>query len=255
MRFLSFNVNGIRASKERLTACLRSEIPDVLCLQEIKTQSMADLEFLRSQYPHISISVAKKKGYSGVAILSKEEPIHVSTAFEGSEGEYPFLEEGRILTAEFPHWFLICTYAPNSKAKLERIEERLIWEQWMRKHVNALQVKKPVILCGDLNVCHGYLDYWSPKPNPKAPGLSPEEKAAMTSLLHECNLVDSFRNLYPTERSYSFWSPWGNSKAGNKGWRLDYFLVSQILASRIGRASCLDSFCTSDHGPVVLDIV
>lgn len=255
MRILSFNVNGIRASKDRLSACLATESPDVLCLQEIKTQSIGDLEFLRSHYPNISMSAAKKKGYSGVAILSKESPINMSTVFENPDGEYPFLEEGRILTAEFPHWYVVCTYVPNSKAKLERLEERLVWEAWMRKHVNALQAKKPVILCGDLNVCHTDLDYWSPKPNPKSPGLSPEEKESMTSLMHECDLVDSFRDMYPTERGYSFWSPWANSKADNKGWRLDYFLVSRSLSRRIGRSSCLDTYCTSDHGPIVLDII
>jgi exodeoxyribonuclease-3 len=254
MRILSFNVNGIRAAKDRILSCAIAEHPDILCFQEIKTQSLGDLEFLRHLYPHISIHTAKRKGYSGVAILSKDAPIEVTTTFEGSEGSYPFLEEGRILTAEFKDWFLVCVYSPNSKPKLERLEERMIWEEWLLRHMKSLKVRKPVILCGDLNVCHTLLDYWMPKHNPKTSALTPQEKGAMTTLLTECDLVDSFRHLQPEDRTYSYWSPWANSKQENKGWRLDYFLVSKSLVPNITDAKCLDCYCKSDHGPVYLDL-
>jgi exodeoxyribonuclease-3 len=254
MRLLSFNVNGIRAAKERVLSCIATEQPDIVCLQETKTSSATDLDFLASEYPYRYLHAAKRKGYSGVALLSKTEPLQVSQTFEGSEGTFPFLEEGRILTAEFSDWYVVNVYVPNSKAKLERLEERLVWEEWIQRHLNALQARKPVLYCGDLNVCHTDLDYWSPKPNPKTPGLSPQEKVAMTTLLGTCDLVDSFRYQHPAERGYSYWSPWANSKGDNKGWRLDYILVSRSLVPNIATTKCLDTYCTSDHGPILLDL-
>jgi exodeoxyribonuclease-3 len=261
MRILSWNVNGIRAIAKtpRLLTCLATEAPDILCLQEIKTQDSNDLEFLRALYPYIAVATAEKKGYSGVALLSKEEPITIETGFKGSvdnadnADNAAFLKEGRILTAEYADRFVVCTYVPNAKADLVRLEERMVWEAWMRRHVQHLSSLKPVILCGDLNVCHTELDYWS-RPAPKTPGLSPQEKEAMGQLLESCDLVDSFRFLHPIQRSYSYWSPFGASKEKGKGWRLDYVLVSRTIADRIAHAACLEAYCTSDHGPVLLDI-
>jgi exodeoxyribonuclease III len=258
MRILSFNVNGIRAIREtpRLLTCINEQAPDILCLQEIKTQDPKDLDFLKSHYPNIALSVAEKRGYSGVALCSKTAPISLHTNFldpPSTNTEVPpFVSEGRLITAEFAEFFLVTTYVPNTKPKLARLEERRVWESWMRRHIQHLQIRKPVILCGDLNVCHTNLDYWSPKAQPKTPGLSPEEKEDMDSLLSTCDLVDSFRFLHPSERQYTFWSPWANSKRDNKGWRLDYILVSRSLSSAIKEAACLDTYCTSDHGPVLV---
>ncbi len=264
MKIISFNVNGIRAIRSggRIQDCIGEELPDILCLQEIKTQDVGDLEFLREWFPHIFISAADKKGYSGVALLCKQAPLSVTKEFlesaNGSEAP-PFTKEGRILTAEFPgSIYVISTYVPNSKAKLLRIEERLIWETWMRRHIRQLQTSSSgrVIVCGDFNVCHGPLDYWTDVTKAKAtsPGLSPQEKSAMDSLISECDLVDTYRVLHPTERAYSFWSPWANCKRDNKGWRLDYILVSKELGATVRRAECLEKFCESDHCPIIAEL-
>lgn len=268
MRVISFNVNGLRAIanktktgeslSENITSlsCLQTLVheqnPDVLCLQEVKTQSLADFAFLEPYFPYITLSPSlTKKGYSGVALLSKHRPLSISSL---TEGAYEYAKEGRMITAEFESVFVVTVYTPNSKEKLARIEERLQWEAELRAHLQTLDCTKPVILCGDLNCAYSpTLDIHNPKPQPLVPGLSPQERAAFQQML-ECGFVDSFRHMYPDRIKYSYWSNFARSRARNVGWRLDYLMVSSRLADNINSVDCLNDYFGSDHCPVLLDI-
>ena len=267
MRIISWNVNGIRATRAKvktgekaktgeetvLEALIREQNPDVLCFQELKTANLADTDFLKSQFPHIQFRAAEKKGYSGVAICSKVPPVSVdSPPFPTSD--HAFQKEGRVVSVEFQTVRVVCVYTPNSKSGLERLEERMVWEDILLRYLETLkQLKKPVVLCGDLNCAFTPMDLRNPKQAPGTPGVSAEERAAFGRML-EAGWVDSFRHLYPEAVKYSFWSPFASARKRNIGWRIDYCIVSSEHTENIRLADCLNEYWGSDHCPVVLDL-
>ena len=276
MKLISFNVNGIRAitgkskngeksgdvNNNVLTALIEEQAPDVLCFQEIKTQSAADLAWLKAYFPYVYISVAQKKGYSGVALLSKTEPEWMTEGFDEFDeeiiGEYKereFSQEGRILTAKFPTCIVVTVYTPNSQPELARLDERVAWESVLRMYLLQLQqsYECPVILCGDLNCAHKEIDLKNPKTNKKSPGFSAEERQELQSMI-DMGFVDSFRSLHPDTVKYSYFSNFANSRARNVGWRIDYFLVSSSIRESIVGADILTDYFGSDHCPVMLQV-
>jgi len=277
MRLISFNVNSVRSMYTKQkdgsksgtieSNCIKTLIaeynPDVLCFQEIKTQSEEDIICFASDFPNMYVNAAtRKKGYAGTALLSKTEPDWVTFNFDAFEedvlGEYEkydFVREGRLITAKYPTVIIITSYTVNSKEKLARLDERLIYEALLRKYIKLLEshYKLPVILCGDLNVAHKPIDIHNPTGKNKTAGYSPEERGAFQQMLDE-GFTDSFRHLHPDTIKYTYWSNFFNSRDRNAGWRLDYFLVSNSVADKITEADCLTDFKGSDHCPVLLDI-
>jgi exodeoxyribonuclease-3 len=274
MKLISFNVNGIRAITGKskngeksgnpnvLAALIEEQAPDVLCFQEIKTQSAADLAWLKAYFPYVYINVAEKKGYSGVALLSKTEPEWITEGFDEFDeeiiGEYKereFSQEGRILTAKFATCMVVTVYTPNSQPELVRLEERVAWESVLRMYLLQLQqsYECPVILCGDLNCAHKEIDLKNPKTNKKSPGFSAEERHELQLML-DTGFIDSFRSLHPDTVKYSYFSNFANSRARNVGWRIDYFLVSSSIRESIVEADILTDYFGSDHCPIVLQV-
>ena len=249
MKLISWNVNGLRAciTKGFLDFAKEADA-DVYCLQETKLQEgQIDLDL--PGY-HQYWNYADKKGYSGTAIFSKEEPISVTYGF----GEDVHRHEGRVITAEYPDFYLVCCYTPNSQDGLKRLDYRMQWEDDFRAYLVELDKVKPVVLCGDLNVAHEEIDLKNPSSNRKNAGFSDEERGKMTELL-SAGFVDSFRKLYPDKTgAYSWWSYRFNARANNAGWRIDYFIVSEKLRDRIREAAILPEVMGSDHCPVVLEI-
>ena len=247
MKFISWNVNGLRACLKKgfLDFCL-AEDADVYCLQETKLQpGQAEVDL--PGY-HQFWNSADKKGYSGTAIFTKEEPLSVTYDF----GEDLHRHEGRVITAEYPDFYLVCCYTPNAQDGLKRIDYRMQWEDDFRAYLQELDGKKPVVLCGDLNVAHQEIDLKNPGPNRGNAGFSDEERGKMTELL-EAGFVDTFRYLYPDRTgAYSWWSYRFNARANNAGWRIDYFIVSQRLRDRIAAADIYSEIPGSDHCPVAL---
>ena len=249
MKLVSWNVNGLRSCLGKgFLDYVAAEDPDVICLQETKLQpeqAVFDLEGY-----HRFFNSADKKGYSGTAILTKEAPLSVTYDF----GDDVHRHEGRIITAEYPDFFLVCCYTPNSQDGLKRLSYRMQWEDDLRAYLMELDKVKPVVYCGDLNVAHQEIDLKNPKSNRKNAGFTDEEREKMTSLLSS-GFVDSFRHLYPDATGiYSWWSYRFNARANNAGWRIDYFIVSQRLAQRIAEASIRTEVQGSDHCPVVLEL-
>lgn len=276
MRILSFNVNGIRSMTTKLkngdkTGSIANNViqtlideqhPDVLCLQEIKTQSDQDIAWLCDYLPHVYLNTSStKKGYSGVALLSKEEPAWVEDGFWryqesviGSYREADWHNEGRILVALFSTSLIINVYTPNSKEGLVRLNDRIHWESVLRKYIAELRKEFPektVVLCGDLNCAHQDIDIHSPKTNRQSPGFSQQERDEFDKMF-TMGLTDSFRFLHPTTVKYSYFSNFGASRQKNKGWRIDYCLVSD--AGRIQHADILTDYFGSDHVPILVDI-
>ena len=251
MYLISWNVNGLRAclGKGFLDFCHRTQA-DVYCLQETKLQAgQVDLGVDLPGY-HMYWNYADKKGYAGTALLSREEPLAVTYGF----GEDLHRREGRVITAEYPAFYLVCCYTPNAQRGLARIDYRMQWEDDFRAYLLALDREKPVVLCGDLNVAHQEIDLKNPQSNRGNAGFSDQERGKMTELL-ESGFVDSFRRLYPDRTgAYSWWSYRFNARANNVGWRIDYFLVSQRLAGRIEEAAILPQVLGSDHCPVSLTL-
>ena len=274
MRIISFNVNGVRsmagkeksgqkmvaggqASRHCLAALVQEQKPDILCLQEIKTQSQEDLACLRPHFKHIYTNVASnKKGYSGVALLTNEtpewvayDPTHVLDWYKG----YEFLKEGRIIIAKFSTHIVINVYTVNAKPELARLAERLVWEEMIRNYLQHLhkEFELPIILCGDLNVAHEEIDIHNPKGKSKMPGFSKEEREAFGTLLQTCHMIDTFRHLHPDTTKYTYWSNYAKSRERNVGWRIDYVLVSNTLHGHILEAECLNEYGGSDHCPVL----
>ena len=249
MKLVSWNVNGLRSCLGKgFLDYVAAENPDVICLQETKLQpeqAVFDLEGY-----HRFFNSADKKGYSGTAVLTKEAPLSVTYDF----GDDVHRHEGRIITAEYPDFYLVCCYTPNSQDGLKRLSYRMQWEDDLRAYLMELDKVKPVVYCGDLNVAHQEIDLKNPKANRKNAGFTDEEREKMTSLLSS-GFVDSFRHLYPDATGiYSWWSYRFNARANNAGWRIDYFIVSQRLAQRIAEASIRTEVQGSDHCPVVLEL-
>lgn len=249
MRLISWNVNGLRACMNKGFMEFFNQVDaDVFCIQESKMQK-EQAEFCFEGY-HEYWNSAEKKGYSGVVILSKKEPLSVSYDM----GIEYHDKEGRIICAEYEDFYLVNVYTPNSKRELERLEYRMEWEDDFRKYLKNLEKNKPVIVCGDLNVAHQEIDLKNPKTNRRNAGFTDEERGKMGELL-ESGFVDTFRHFYPdVEGAYSWWSYMGKARENNTGWRIDYFLCSKMLSERLLEAKIYPEIFGSDHCPVGLVI-
>lgn len=248
-KMISWNVNGLRACLGKgFLEYLKESDADIFCIQESKLQEgQVDLEL--PGY-HQYWNYAEKKGYSGTAMFTKEEPIAVTYGLGIEEHDH----EGRVITAEFPEYYVVTCYTPNSQDGLKRLDYRMQWEDAFRAYLKELETKKPVIFCGDLNVAHQEIDLKNPKTNRKNAGFSDEERAKFTELL-EAGFVDTFRYFYPDQEGiYSWWSYRFSARAKNAGWRIDYFCVSESLKDRLVDAKIHTEVMGSDHCPVELDI-
>ncbi len=249
MRLVSWNVNGLRACLKKgfLDFCDFANA-DAICLQETKMRP-EQAEFELPGY-HRFWNSADKAGYSGTAIFTKVEPISVAYDF----GDDIHRHEGRVITAEFNDFYLVCCYTPNSKDQLLRLDYRMEWEDALRNYLTELDQKKPVVYCGDLNTAHQDIDLKNPDVNHRNPGFTDEERGKLSQLLN-AGFLDSFRVLYPEKTgAYSWWSYRGRARANNTGWRIDYFIVSQRLRDRITGADIWSEILGSDHCPVVLEL-
>ena len=244
MKFISWNVNGLRAvAGKGFADAFISLDADFFCLQETKLQAgQVDLEFpgWRSFWNY-----ADKKGYSGTAVYTKHEPLSVRYGIGIDEHDH----EGRVITLEYPDFFLVCAYVPNSQDGLRRLDYRMRWEDDMRAYLCGLP--KPVVLCGDLNVAHREIDLKNPSSNRRNAGFTDEERTKFGTLL-EAGFVDTWRFQHPDEVKYSWWSYRFNARANNAGWRIDYFVVSEALRARIVSTDIHNEIFGSDHCPVEL---
>ena len=249
MKFISWNVNGLRACvKKGFLEFLQSEAPDFCCLQETKMQQ-GQAEFDLGSY-HEFWNSAEKKGYSGTAIFAAEEPL--SVAYDINDPAH--VGEGRSITVEYDKFYLVTVYTPNSQNELKRLDYRMEWDDAFRAYLKKLDAVKPVIVCGDLNVAHREIDLKNPKTNRMNAGFTDQERNKFTELL-EAGFTDTFRALYPDlEGAYSWWSYRFHAREKNAGWRIDYFLVSNRLRENIKRAEILSSVEGSDHCPVLLEL-
>ena len=248
-KMISWNVNGLRACLGKgFLEYLKESDADIFCIQESKLQE-GQVELELPGY-HQYWNYAEKKGYSGTAMFTKEEPIAVTYGLGIEEHDH----EGRVITAEFPEYYVVTCYTPNSQDGLKRLDYRMQWEDAFRAYLKALETKKQVIFCGDLNVAHQEIDLKNPKTNRKNAGFSDEERAKFTELL-EAGFVDTFRYFYPDQEGiYSWWSYRFSARAKNAGWRIDYFCVSESLKDRLVDAKIHMEVMGSDHCPVELDI-
>ena len=249
MKLVSWNVNGLRACINKgFNDFFTAAAADIVCLQETKMQQgQAEVHF--PGYEQFWNS-AEKKGYSGTAIFTKIIPESVSYGMGLAEHD----QEGRIITLEYADFQLVNVYTPNSQRELTRLDYRMQWEDDFRNYITTLGEKKPVIICGDLNVAHQELDIKNPAANKNNAGFTPQERDKMTELLRS-GLTDSFRHLYPDRRdAYSWWSYMAKARERNIGWRIDYFLVSNLFTPQIREASILPEVMGSDHCPVVMEI-
>ncbi len=247
MKLISWNVNGIRAALKKGFMDYFNEMDaDIFCLQETKCQ-VGQVELDLPGY-HQYWNAAVKKGYSGTAVFTKEEPISVTYDIGVEHHD----QEGRVITCEYEDFFFVTCYTPNSKRGLERLEDRQDWEDEFRAYLLKLDEKKPVIMCGDLNVAHKEIDLKNDKTNHRNAGFTDEEREKMTLLL-EAGFTDTFRFFYPDKDDmYSWWSYMGNARANNTGWRIDYFITSNRLEERLEDAEIHMEQLGSDHCPVAL---
>ncbi len=247
MKLISWNVNGLRAVVgKNFREVFQSLDADFFCLQETKMQAgQLDLQFpgYRSWW-----NFADKKGYSGTAIYSRMEPLAVTYGMGIDEHDH----EGRVITLEMDDFFLVCVYTPNSQDGLRRLDYRMRWEDDFRRYLQGLDSRKPVVVCGDMNVAHNEIDLKNPKTNRQNAGFTDEERNQMTALL-EAGFADTFRHLHPTQEGiYSWWSYRFHAREKNTGWRIDYFLTSTRLLPRVREANLLTDIMGSDHCPVEL---
>ena len=231
MKLVSWNVNGLRSCLTKgFLEYVKQEDPDIVCLQETKLQPEQAVFELEGY--HRYFHSADKKGYSGTAVLTKEEPLSVVYGF----GDDVHRHEGRVITAEYPEFYLVCCYTPNSQDGLKRLDYRMQWEDDLRAYLLELDGKKPVIYCGDLNVAHQEMDLKNPRSNRMNPGFSDQEREKLTQLL-AAGFADTFRTLHPEEITYSWWSYRFHAREKNAGWRIDYFIVSRRLLPRVTEAA------------------
>ena len=247
MKFISWNVNGIRACMTKGFMDFFYEVDaDIFCLQETKLQA-GQIEMNLEGY-HQYWNYAEKKGYSGTAIFTKKEPISVAYGIGIEEHD----KEGRVITLEFDDFYFITVYTPNSQTELARLDYRMTWEDDFKKYLKKLEEKKPVVFCGDLNVAHKEIDLKNPKTNRKNAGFTDEERAKFSELVND-GFIDTFRYFYPEmEGIYSWWSYRFKAREKNAGWRIDYFMVSNSLKDRLESAKIHTEVYGSDHCPVEL---
>jgi exodeoxyribonuclease-3 len=248
MKLVSWNVNGLRAiQKKGFEEYVSFCDADIFCLQETKLQE--DQISLNLHDYHLYWSFAERKGYSGTALFSKREPLDVTTGIG-----HPLDNEGRTVTAEFEDFFVVSCYTPNSQSELARLDLRLDWDEAFRAYVASLKDMKGVIICGDLNVAHNPIDLKNPKSNERNAGYTIEERQQFTKLL-EAGFIDTFRLLYPDKADvYSWWSYRFRAREKNAGWRIDYWLVSDELKSRVQDSTIDTEVMGSDHAPVILTL-
>lgn len=249
MKLISWNVNGLRACVGKgFLDYFKEQQADIFCLQETKLQGGQIELNLEGYYQYWNY--AEKKGYSGTAIFTKKEPISVQYGLGIEEHD----KEGRVITLEYENFYMVTVYTPNSQEKLARLDYRMEWEEEFRNYLLELDKKKPVIVCGDLNVAHKEIDLKNPKTNRKNAGFTDEEREKMTTLL-EAGFTDSFRYFYPDKEGvYSWWSYRFSARAKNAGWRIDYFLVSNRINEKMVGAEIDTQILGSDHCPVILNI-
>ena len=249
MKLISWNVNGLRACMGKgFPEFFREEAPDCLCLQETKLQA-GQIELETPGY-HQYWNYAEKKGYSGTAVFTREEPLSVSFGLDVPRHD----TEGRVITLEFDRYYLVTVYTPNSQDGLKRLGYRMDWEDSFRDYLCTLNAKKPAVVCGDMNVAHEEIDLKNPDTNHQSAGFSDEEREKMTRLL-EAGFLDSFRVLYPDRTgAYSWWSYRTAARSRNAGWRIDYFLLSRRLEGNLKDAFILDEVLGSDHCPVGVEL-
>ena len=249
MKLISWNVNGLRACVNKgFLDYFKSADADIFCIQESKLQAgQIDLDL---EGYHQYWNYAERKGYSGTAVFAKQEPLNVSLGIQMKEHN----KEGRVITLEYDTFYLVTCYTPNSQSELARLDYRMKWEDDFRAYLLGLNEKKPVILCGDLNVAHKEIDLKNPKTNRKNAGFTDEEREKMTCLLNS-GFIDTFRYFYPDqEQIYSWWSYRFKAREKNAGWRIDYFITSESLKDHLIDAKIHTDIFGSDHCPVELDI-
>ncbi len=247
MKLISWNVNGLRACmKKGFPEFFRSADADIFAIQETKMQEAQFEDAMCFEGWHRYMNSAERKGYSGTLVYAKEEPLQVLYDIEGDD-----TGEGRVISLEFPEFWFVCAYVPNSKEGLARLPFRMEWEECLRNHLMKLDREKPVIYTGDLNVAHEEIDIKNPAANRKNAGFSDEEREAFGKLL-DCGFRDTFRTLYPDTVKYSWWSYRFNARKNNAGWRIDYFVVSDRLMKNVSDSMIFDEVEGSDHCPVGL---
>lgn len=245
MKFINWNVNGLRAilSKGNLISLINKEKPDILAIEETKMQEEQLTYNFDGYYRYMNC--AEKKGYSGTMVLTKNKPLNVIYDIEGDN--HP--KEGRVITLEYPDYYFVCAYVPNSKDGLLRLDYRMHWEDDLRKHLNKLDKKKPVIYCGDLNVAHEEIDLKNPDENHFSAGFSDEERNKFSELL-KSGFKDTYREIYPKSIKYTWWSYRTRARERGVGWRIDYFVVSSRLMDKVKDSIIYDDIEGSDHCPV-----
>ncbi|WP_288953850.1 exodeoxyribonuclease III [uncultured Prevotella sp.] len=248
MKFISWNVNGLRACVGKdFEQQFKDFNADFFCLQETKMQAgQLDLSFpgYESYWNY-----ADKKGYSGTAIFTKHKPLSVTYGIDIDEHDH----EGRVITLEMDDFYLVTVYTPNSQDELRRLEYRMKWEEDFQSYLHKLDESKPVIVCGDMNVAHQEIDLKNPKTNRRNAGFTDEEREKMTELLNN-GFIDTFRTLYPEQVTYSWWSYRFRAREKNTGWRIDYFLISERLRDRLIDAKIHTEIMGSDHCPIEIDL-
>ena len=249
MKFISWNVNGIRAViKKGFYDFINEYNPDIICLQETKAhKEQVDLKL--DDYPYQYWNSAIKKGYSSTAIFSKIKPLDVFNDMNIKKHD----SEGRIITMELERYYLVTVYTPNSKRELLRLSYRQEWDKDFLKYVQDLELKKPVIFCGDLNVAHTDIDLKNPKTNHFNPGFTDEERSAFTNIV-EAGFIDTFREFTKEGGHYTWWSYMFQARAKDIGWRIDYFCISQALRSNLKKSYILKEVLGSDHAPIVMEL-
>ena len=249
MKFISWNVNGIRAVlKKGFMEFLAEQNPDIICLQETKAHK-EQVDINLDDYPYSYWNSAVKKGYSGTAIFSKKEPLNIIYDIGIEEHD----QEGRVITAEFEDYYLVTVYTPNSKRELLRLEYRQQWDIDFLKFVKELEKKKPVIFCGDLNVAHKEIDLKNPKTNRRNPGFTDEERASFDNI-ESAGFIDTFREFNVEGGHYTWWSYMFQARTKDIGWRIDYFCISESLKPQLKDAYILKDVLGSDHAPVVMEL-
>ncbi len=249
MKLISWNVNGLRAcTKKGFVEFFQSEDADIFAIQETKMQEDQMEEAVKFDGYFRYMNSAERKGYSGTLVYTKKEPLSVSYEIEGDVSK-----EGRVITLEYPNFYFVCAYVPNSKDGLLRLPYRVEWEDLLRNHLTQLDQKKPVIYTGDLNVAHEEIDLKNPKTNHQNPGFSDEEREKFSQLL-DAGFKDTFRTLHPTEEKYSWWSYRFKAREKNVGWRIDYFVVSNRIMNQCIDSDIYTHVLGSDHCPVMLQM-
>jgi exodeoxyribonuclease III len=259
MKIIAWNVNGIRSllKKKDLDELIQTNDPDIFCMGETKISSLDtkkefDERFKQYKYHYWSKS-EEKDGYSGTAIMSKKKPLSCKYGLHYKNKNID--TEGRVICLEYKHYYLVHVYTPNSGHALQRLKWRVEeWDVAFSEYISELSLKKNIIVCGDLNVAKEDIDLKNPKTNHRTAGFTDEERKSFNNLLNNCNLIDTFRNLYPNKIEYSFWSYMRKSREKNVGWRIDYFLVNKEYHNKIKDSKILTNVYGSDHAPVLLEL-